>query len=158
LSFDVPTTLGGTDYQPGQLVEWVSGTAFQSYFVDPSWPPSAQLRDFALAPAAGTAPDGSLVPGTPLRAVKSGASNVALSWGASCVTSDTDYEVYEGTIGTYYSHASSVCTTAGALTTTFTPAAGSTYYLVVPRNAVREGSYGKSSGGTERPVGSAPCL
>jgi hypothetical protein len=47
LAFDVPTSLGGAWYLPGQLVGW-DGTAFSSYATDPAWPPSAQLRDFSF--------------------------------------------------------------------------------------------------------------
>ena len=56
------------------------------------------------------------------------------------------------------SHSSLLCDTAGATTTTFTPPAGSTYYLVVPLAASREGSYGTTSEGFERPVGDDACL
>jgi hypothetical protein len=34
---------------------------------------------------------------------------------------------------------------------------GSTYYLVVPKNAVSEGSYGQASSGAEIPPGSTAC-
>jgi len=40
---------------------------------------------------------------------------------------------------------------------TFTPAAGITYYLVVPRNGGSEGSYGTDSDGAERPIGLNAC-
>src|SRR6185295_1595636 len=36
--------------------------------------------------------------------VTKSASNITLAWGPSCNASDTDYAVYEGTIGQYYSH------------------------------------------------------
>jgi Notch-like protein len=95
-------------------------------------------------------------PGVPLTVEKSG-GDVALQWGASCLGSDTDYEVYEGTVGTYYSHQRRLCTTGGFLSATLTPMVGSGYYLVVPRNASREGSYGLNSGGGERPQGAPAC-
>ena len=41
---------------------------------------------------------------------------------------------------------------------TFTPLAGNTYYVVVPQNGTREGSYGVDSTLTERPVGDGECL
>ncbi len=50
------------------------------------------------------------------------------------------------------------CTTGGASTLTFLPAPGSTYYLVVPRNGPREGSYGTDGSGQERPSGVPACL
>jgi hypothetical protein len=42
-------------------------------------------------------------------------------------------------------------------TETFAPGAGNRYYLVVPRNAAAEGSYGTRSGAIERPVGGGAC-
>jgi hypothetical protein len=47
VSFDVPTNLGGTDYKPGQFVKW-TGSGFASYALDPQWPATTQLRDFAF--------------------------------------------------------------------------------------------------------------
>jgi hypothetical protein len=38
------------------------------------------------------------------------------------------------------------------------PLAGGTYYLVVPLNAAREGSYGTTNEGLERSVGDNACL
>jgi hypothetical protein len=157
LTFDVPTRIGATEFLPGQLVRW-SGAGFASYFVDPAWPGASQLRDFAFVPTAGIVPDGFTSPGTLLAVTPAAAGQITLTWGASCVLSDTDYEIYEGTIGSYYSHAAKFCTTGGALTRTFAPAAGSRYYLVVPRNGVAEGSYGVNSAGASRPPGVGVCL
>jgi hypothetical protein len=104
--------------------------------------------------AAGRVPDAG---GSPLRLQKAG-SNVTLTWGASCLGTDTDYAVYEGTVGgTFTSHVSRLCSTGGLTTATFAPAAGNKYYFVVSRNASREGSYGTRTGGAERPVGTGQC-
>jgi hypothetical protein len=156
VDFDVPLSLGGTEYLPGQLVRW-TGAGFATYFVDPAWPPASQTHDFAFVPAAGAVPDSGATPGVPLT-VSLAAGSLTLSWGSSCATSDTDYEVYEGTLGTYYSHASKLCTTGGATTATIAAPVTSTYYLVVPKNAVSEGSYGQASGGAEVPPGASACL
>ncbi len=158
VTFDVPTNLGGVDYLPGQLVRW-NGAIFSSYFTDPAWPTYGQLRDFSLVPASGFVPDGAGMPGVPLTVTKT-AGNLTLSWGGSCASGDTDYEIYEGTLGASfsYNHASKFCSTAGATTMTFAAPAGSLYYLVVPRNPLGEGSYGKRTGGTERPPGASQCL
>lgn len=158
VSFDVPTNLGGTDYLPGQLVRWKGGTTFSNYFADPSWPAYAQLRGFGFVPASGAVPDGSGAT-TPL-AVSLGGGNLTLSWGTSCATADTDYEVYEGILGQpfVYNHTEKLCTTGAATTATFATPAGSAYYLVVPKNAVSEGSYGQASGGTQIPQGTTACL
>lgn len=158
LTFDVPTRLGSVDYLPGQFVSW-NGSEFASWSVDGAWPPSSQVSDFSLLPASGAVPDGGGVSGTPVRINKAGGSNLTLTWGVSCGGSDTDYEVYEGTIGgTFSNHAVRLCTTAGATSSTLLPGTGNQYYLVVPRNAVSEGSYGVRGNGTERPTSPAACL
>ena len=83
---------------------------------------------------------------------------ITLAWGASCAAGDDDYEVYEGSIGTWYDHGPRLCTTAGATSVTFSPPPGDRYFLIVPRNAAREGSYGARSDGTQLPQGSSSCL
>ncbi len=81
-----------------------------------------------------------------------------LGWNPSCAPGDTDYEIYEGSIDLgFESHIPKLCSTAGAMTVAVTAAAGSTYYLVVPRNAFNEGSYGLRGDGSERPRGPAAC-
>ncbi|HYS06025.1 MAG TPA: cadherin-like domain-containing protein, partial [Candidatus Dormibacteraeota bacterium] len=108
-------------------------------------------------PRAGSIPDGGGVPGTPLT-ISAAGGNLTLTWGSSCRTGDTDYEIYEGTLGAYSSHTQKFCSTSGATTRTFPQPPGSTYYLVVPRNTAREGSYGRASDGTERPQGNNACV
>jgi len=155
VSFDVPTNISGAEFLPGQLVRW--NGSFSSFFADPAWPPSAQLRDFSFVPAPGAVPDGGAFPGVPLTVNASG-GQLVLSWGTSCAKTESDYEIYEGTLGSYYSHTQKFCTTGGASTKTFPQPAGSNYYLVVPKNADKEGSYGRSSGGAEIPQGTSACL
>lgn len=107
---------------------------------------------------AGSVPDGSEVPGVPLTLGKASGAQLTLTWGASCSSGDTDYEVYEGLIGTFSAHAALACSTAGALQATITPGAGDRYYLVVPRNSVQEGSYGTTATGQQRAPSAAACL
>ena len=107
--------------------------------------------------AAGRVPGDGAWPGTPLTVAWDG-MRVTLSWGVSCMPSDGDYEIYEGTIGYWYGHEMRYCSTGGLTTKTFTPLAGNSYYLVVPTNGTREGSYGTNSSGAERPQGSPACL
>ena len=68
------------------------------------------------------------------------------------------YNIYEGTIGEYYSHSLRLCTTGGALSAVIVPSPGNRYYLVVPRNDRREGSYGTRSDKSERSQAAAACL
>ncbi len=172
VTFDVPTAIGANEFLPGELVEWDG--AFSSLFVDAAWPRAAQLRDFSLLLGAGRLEDGAdggclVAPELPLDVTRDLLTgDLTLTWGPSCLASDTDYEIYEGNLGAattefFYSHTAKLCTTAGALNATFPdPApAGSFYYLVVPRNDVREGSYGEGRDGAclgERPVGTVQCL
>jgi hypothetical protein len=98
--------------------------------------------------------------GLPLK-IKKNASNpqhIDLNWGDSCGPDQTDFAIYEGTIGTWYSHGSKVCSTGGALiVSNVTPGAASSYYLIVPLSASVEGSYGTRSTGAEIPVGTSAC-
>ena len=96
--------------------------------------------------------------GTPLTLANLPGDEISLSWGNSCSFDDLDYEIYEGTIGDFYSHTARLCSTGGSTTATFAPAAGDTYYLVVPTNASREGSYGIDGDGNPRPQGEIFCL
>ena len=131
--------VGAHDYEDGERSE---GAAFVYLGVGSGSP-------------AGHVPDGT--DGVPLAVAKAG-SEIALAWSPSCLTGDDDYEIYEGTIGDFTSHVPIFCTTGGATSKTFLPDASDRYYLVVPRNATREGSYGESSPGTERPAGVSACL
>jgi hypothetical protein len=92
----------------------------------------------------------------PLTVAKSGA-NIALTWSAGCLATDSDSEIYEGTVGNFTSHVPIARTTAGATTATFAPGTGSRYYLVVPTNDAGEGSYGLGVGGAQRPVSATAC-
>ncbi len=82
-----------------------------------------------------------------------------LSWDPSCSEADNDYEVYEGDVGMFSSHipVPGLCSTAGATSASFTPGAGSKYYLVVPSDGNNEGSYGLDSTPSERPASAAAC-
>jgi hypothetical protein len=85
-------------------------------------------------------------------------ASITLSWSRSCQPTDDDYEIYEGALGEFASHTPLFCTTGGAMEQTFVPNPGGRYYLLVPRNAVVEGSYGLDSEDQERPQGPSVCL
>ncbi len=108
---------------------------------------------------AGAVPDGGrFVQGAPLTIARVGTGDLELTWGGSCRADDTDYAVYEGTLGDFTSHTARFCTTGGQTTEVLTPASSDSYYLVVPTHADREGSYGDDSAGHERPQGHAACF
>lgn len=120
--------------------------------------PVLQVDYVPLVPTVGSVPDGSNVPGPELTVQRQLGGTLLLQWAASCFPSDTDYEVYEGAVGSFASHTPLLCTTGGATQASVTPGAGARYYLVVPRNGTMEGSYGKSSAGNQRPQGPSSCL
>jgi glucose/arabinose dehydrogenase len=80
-----------------------------------------------------------------------------LAWDPSCSAAATDYAVYEGTVGDWYSHNPVLCTTGGTQAATIPPGAGDRYYLVVPESAEREGSLGTDWAGIERPRPGGRC-
>jgi len=120
--------------------------------------PMLTVEYTVTATPAGRVPEAGPVPGPPLTVERSGTGDLRLTWGASCLSTDTDYEVYAGAIGTFSSYAPVACGTGGLTSMTLTPSAGSQFYLVVPRNAAREGSYGLASQGLERAPGTGSCL
>ncbi len=88
--------------------------------------------------------------------------DLTLVWQTSCSQGGEDYGIYEGTIGTWYSHNAIDCNDgAPALTEEVTPAGGDRYYLLVPHSQTKEeGSYGTDDilgVQTQRPPGGAPC-
>lgn len=123
------------------------------------WVFTVTYRPLTCGPAlaGGEVPDGAVVPGTQLTLDKFG-GNLLLSWGSSCSLDDDDYAIYEGAIGSYYSHGSRLCSSGGATASILLPPADSSYFLIVPQNPESEGSYGRTSLGTERPPGGGPCL
>jgi hypothetical protein len=107
---------------------------------------------------AGRVPDQPGWAGEPLRVSEEPNGDLTLTWEVSCLAGDTDYEVYEGTMGDFASHTQRFCSTGGYTSQTFTPGGGQQYYIVVPRTSSHEGSYGVDSSGIERPQGMASCL
>jgi len=81
-----------------------------------------------------------------------------LDWSVSCLATDTDYAVYEGTLGAFAARTALSCGTAGATNLITAPPAGNAFYLVVARNALYEGSYGSDGAGVERPALSGACF
>lgn len=113
----------------------------------------------AAAASPGVVPD--RLPAVPLRVNRGAGVTLALSWGASCSGGVTAYGIYEGTIpiAGAYDHKSNACPAGIATSAIITPVdGGNHYYLVVPRTATAEGSYGKNSATVEIPVGTTTCV
>jgi len=153
LAFDVPTDVGppAVTYVPGDLVSW-DGAGFALFESLVGWPIGSQVDGISCLANPGMVP-------TTLTVGKSVTpGDLTIAWSASCSEGGSDYGIYEGTIGTWYGHASIDCADDGGdLTEDVTPAAASSYYLVVPHNTREEGSYGVASSLSERPVGGAAC-
>jgi hypothetical protein len=113
-----------------------------------------QSMDWLLLPPA---PAGWVPTDTPLLLAKGAGTRLRLSWGVSCLASDVNYNIYQGTLGDFEGHEIKVCGTGGMTTKLISPDAGDKYYLVVPAGPYLEGSYGRSSVG-ERPQGTSVCL
>jgi len=146
--------------QPGFSAAVSGDTIVARFKADPSVRKAGFMIDqVQYVPGAGSIPDGgSGVPEAGLTIDHAPGGDVMLSWNASCAALDTDFEIYEGAIGAFSSHTPLVCGTGGVTSRTFTPGAGDVYYLVVPRNAFGEGSYGRRSDGSQRAPSTAACL
>ncbi len=84
-------------------------------------------------------------------------SDLDLTWNPACGTA-RDFAVYEGTLGSWYSHSAVTCTTGGVLRTTFKPGTAGRYYLITPLQVSQEGNYGNSSSGAPLPPAAVPCM
>ena len=104
----------------------------------------------------GAVPDGSRLPGRPLRVDKQPDGRLLFEWDVSCGNS-ADYALYRGTLGNFTSHAPRNCSTAGQPSTVDVMPPGDAYFLVVPVNAMFEGSYGIDGQGGRRPAGATTC-
>jgi len=152
LTFDVPVALSGSAFVPGELVSW-DGERFALYSRDPAWPEGSVVGSMAFL-----AEPGEVL--ATLRVAKSAADPrlLELTWKPSCSAGAEDYGIYEGSIGSWSSHAARVCTDDGGdLREIVRPGAGNRYYLVAAHNANDEGSLGRRSNGEERPVGETRC-
>ncbi len=116
-----------------------------------------------IAPGGGAAGVGRLygdrgLPGPPLTVTRAAGADLELAWSGACGGA-ADYAVYEGALGEPRSKTPLRCSTGGATAATITPSPGARFYLVVPRSAVAEGSYGHTSDGVgaSRPTRARAC-
>lgn len=136
---------------------------YMLFIVDTNGVPSIS-RMVRVSPPAANASPGRVPVTISVRKAEVPPGDIVIDWSVSCSTAAEDYGIYQGTIGTWYSHTLIDCNDAGSdLREQITPDAGNSYYLVVPHNAQAEGSYGRCSIGVclaadERPVGAAQCV
>ncbi len=153
-TFEVPAPAGGRVAPPG---------FYMLFVVDSNGVPSVSRMVRVSGPAPYDNPGSVPVTVTVAHATAPSA-DLFLNWEASCSTDAESYGIYEGVIGAWYSHTLLDCDDDGSdFSEQITPAAGNTYYLVVPRTSTAEGSYGKCSPGVcgaadERPVGAVQCV
>lgn len=155
-ALDVPTDLasplGAGTYLPGQIVSW-NGSDYGLYTNLAPWPTSSLVHALSCGGNPGRVYDKSVYP-FPIQVDRSAfvAGNIVISWSASCSQGAEDYGIYEGRIGSWYSHTQKVCTDAGSdLREEITPQAADSYYLVVPQTSLEEGSYGRNFVRTQAP-------
>lgn len=111
---------------------------------------------FSDSPGAGRLLGDRGLPGPPLTLTRAG-TDLDLAWAGSC-DGASDFAIYEGLLGDPRSKLPVRCSTGGATIARITPSSGARFYLVVPRTAAVEGSYGHTSAGLERPPDAGACL
>ena len=151
---DVPTRYSppGLTVVPGEIVAW-NGVEFSLFATLAGWPIGSNFNGLAAPGNPGRVGDGVRIERT------ANPKAVRVSWEPGCSTNAGNYAVYEGQIGKWGSHAPVTCADTGNdLTEEFEPGTGDRYFLVVPLNPLGEGSYGTTSDGMERAVGSGPCV
>jgi hypothetical protein len=116
------------------------------------------ILTLSSTPPSGGVPDGFLIPGAPLTVAHADGGRIALSWGVSCGALDSDFDVYESESPDMRNARPLTCTTAGARSMVLDPPEGNIFYLVVPRSASNEGSWGHRSDGSPRPQSPSACL
>jgi len=110
----------------------------------------------ALACIASGTP-GEIPPTLQLARSPSSPNEIVFSWDVSCSDTVQDYAIYSGILGFWTSHDPVTCTDAGSDRTERIqlPFIGNRYFLVVPMDFSREGSFGTRSDGMPRPAGQA---
>ena len=122
------------------------------------WDSNGKSAPVSLASAAGSAVVVAPTPGEASRAIQMlvtgydrPSGNVTISYQAAC--GSTDHTVYLGNLSSVASmtFTEQVCSRGTGGSTTFHLGAGNLFWVIVGNDGVREGSYGKSSAGVERP-------
>jgi hypothetical protein len=150
LALDVPTDLlpsaGPVTYVPGDIAAWDGSIPTYLLFDQlANWPLSSEVDAFSCQGNPSRVYD-RVVYHFPITLGKSPLvpGDIDINWSPSCSAGAEDYGIYEGTIGSWYSHRRKTCTDpVPAFTERITPQNANSYYLVVPHNLAEEGSYCK---------------
>jgi hypothetical protein len=168
VSFDVPVVLDSGTYLPGQIASW-TGNSLVPFDPQPAWPAnhSSTVNAVTFSPTpSGAAQDPGEFPASPrsrgLVVDRLGSGMLRLSWSPSDCAGGENAGIYQGTLGSWYSHTAIACNDAFPYLQEDVPLpSGNAYFLVVPHNAVHEeGSYGVGRLGNlnaPRPRGASVC-
>jgi hypothetical protein len=158
LALDVPSSLSPssgpiTTYEPGQIASW-DGATYDDFEVLVGWPAGSKVEGLACVSS-----NPGLDSNVQVRKAAAPAGDIVISWSPSCSNGAQDSGIYQGTIGSWYSHTAIDChDDGGDNQEQITPAAGNVYFLVVPYNCGGEGTYTDlSPSGVARPVGASVC-
>jgi microcystin-dependent protein len=164
-SFALPDLRGRTPFGIGQGPGLTARVLGEKAGTETTLQSLGQLAAHAhdLDPAGARHPGEPSAGGTLLQITKNGTdpSKIDLIWGTGCASGVTGYAVYQGTLGTWGSHAV-LGNSCGRTSTTLkaqTPCAENCFYLVSAVDDVmaEEGSLGDASSGAQRPRPAAPC-
>ena len=163
-SCPAPQTISGIANVRGTLMSYchqLSGCGLSTVF----HPRTMDLLDPIIQAKVGVCINPSTAPPTPkeasptgsLRARKGTGSSVVVTYAAACGA--TNHTIYAGSLSTLRSQgivwSQRYCAQGISGTATFTPATGNQYFVIVGNNGTLEGSYGRRSGGAERPAAGA---
>ena len=146
LSFDIPTDLNPSmvapTFVPGQIASW-NGVTYNQWDWLSNWPLSSLVDALTCQGNPGKVYD-QWVYNFPIDMDRGAVvGTVIIRWAQSCSSGAEDYGIYEGTLGSWYSHKQVTCTDLlGDLQETITTQAADSYYLVVPHNYRDEGAFG----------------
>ena len=138
LAMDVPSDLmpatGPNPFLIGWFADW-DGTNFNVFDALANWPLSSEVDALSCQGNPGRVYD-RVVYQNPIRLDKPVpfSGPITLSWSPSCSSGAEDYGIYEGTLGSWYSHKKKICSDVGLdFTETFLPQPAASDRCVVPQ-------------------------
>jgi hypothetical protein len=151
-ALDTFVTVGGTTSVPGDLLVW-DGVTVQRFQSQPGWPVGSRVNAMSFQGAPGIVPPTILMD-------KIDSTTLRIRFSPSECSGVEEHAIYRGNISSLpaYDHTPIDCIDSGTkLEEDVAVPPGDVYFLVVPTSQIEEGSYGRSSLGTERPPGTTTC-